>query len=73
MITDPMTIPNSKKARILWSFTLALMTFILSNWLQTYTAPIWVLFFMTPLTVILDKVYPNFKFEWTSSINRQLK
>ncbi|MEX1001413.1 MAG: RnfABCDGE type electron transport complex subunit D [Crocinitomicaceae bacterium] len=64
MITDPMTIPNSKKARMIWALVLATATFILSNWMQIYTAPIWVLFFMTPLTVFLDKIYPQLKFEW---------
>ena len=64
MITDPMTIPNSRKSRIIWSIILATATFMLSNWLQIYTAPIWVLFFMTPLTVLLDKVFPDMKFEW---------
>ncbi len=64
MITDPMTIPNSRKARILWSVILAGATFILTNWMQIYTAPIWVLFFMTPVTVFLDKIYPSLKFEW---------
>lgn len=64
MITDPMTIPNKRKARIIWAIILAGATFILSNWLQIYTAPIWVLFFMTPVTVFLDKVYPALKFEW---------
>lgn len=67
MITDPMTIPNSKKGRVLWSLILASATFVLSNWLQIYTAPIWVLFFMTPLTVFLDKIYPELKFEWIKS------
>lgn len=64
MITDPMTIPNAKKSRVIWAIILALLTFSLSNFMQIYTAPIWVLFFMTPLTVLLDKVYPAKKFEW---------
>ena len=64
MITDPMTTPNAKKSRIIWSILLAAITFFLSNWVQLYTAPIWVLFFMTPITVVLDKVYPDAKFEW---------
>lgn len=64
MITDPMTIPNSKKSRIIWSLVLAALTFYLTNWIQLYTAPIWILFFMTPITVLLDKVFPNKKFEW---------
>lgn len=71
MITDPMTIPNSKRSRIIWATVLALCTFGLTNWVQLYTAPIWVLFFMTPLTVILDKVYPSLKFEWKHAIKKQ--
>jgi len=67
MITDPMTIPNAKASRIIWALVLAIATFVLSNWMQIYTAPIWVLFAMTPLTVILDKIYPKLKFEWTSN------
>jgi Na+-transporting NADH:ubiquinone oxidoreductase subunit NqrB len=68
MITDPMTIPNARKSRIFWAAILAIATFILSNWMQIYTAPIWVLFFITPLTVFLDKIYPAVKFEWTKTI-----
>lgn len=64
MITDPMTTPNSKKSRIIWAIILASATFFMSNWVQLYTAPIWVLFFMTPITVLLDKIYPSAKFEW---------
>ena len=67
MITDPMTIPNSRKSRVIWSFILAGATFFLTNWIQLYTAPIWILFFMTPITVLLDKVFPNVKFEWNQS------
>jgi len=64
MITDPMTIPNSKRARVIWALILATATFVLSNWVQIYTAPIWILFFMTPQTVFLDKIYPSLKYEW---------
>ncbi|MFD1553343.1 Na+-transporting NADH:ubiquinone oxidoreductase, subunit NqrB [Putridiphycobacter roseus] len=67
MITDPMTIPNSKKARIIWASILAVATFILSTWMQLYTAPIWVLFFMPPLTLFFDKIYPYKKFEWNNN------
>ena len=72
MITDPMTIPNSRKARVLWSLILATATFILSNFMQIYTAPIWVLFFMTPITVLLDKVWPAVKFEWSTKTNTSI-
>ncbi|MFK8043878.1 MAG: RnfABCDGE type electron transport complex subunit D [Crocinitomicaceae bacterium] len=64
MITDPMTIPNSKKARIIWSCILAVATFICSAWMQLYTAPIWVLFCMAPLTIFLDRKIPENKYKW---------
>ena len=67
MITDPMTIPNSRKSRVIWSLILAGATFVLTNYIQIYTAPIWILFFMTPITVLLDKVFPSVKFEWYQS------
>jgi Na+-translocating ferredoxin:NAD+ oxidoreductase RnfD subunit len=67
MITDPMTIPNSKKARIIWSIILATVTFICSAWMQLYTAPIWVLFCMTPITIWLDKKIPEEKFKWITN------
>ena len=70
MITDPMTIPNAKKSRIIWALILAGSTFFLTNWMQIYTAPMWILFAMTPLTVLLDKIYPEIKYEWkTNSTN----
>lgn len=72
MITDPMTIPNAKKSRIIWALVLAAATFILTNWVQLYTAPIYILFFITPLTVLLDKVYPGLKFEWNRVSNKAI-
>lgn len=70
MITDPMTIPDSKRGRIIWSVLVSVLTFMLSNWMQIYTAPIWVIFFLTPITVLFDKVYPSSKFQWNSLTNK---
>lgn len=70
MITDPMTIPDSRKGRVLWSLIVSVLTFALSNWVQIYTAPIWVIFFLTPLTVLIDKVYPSSKFQWSTLTNK---
>jgi Na+-transporting NADH:ubiquinone oxidoreductase subunit NqrB len=70
MITDPMTIPDSRKGRVLWSLIVSVLTFALSNWVQIYTAPIWVIFFLTPLTVLIDKVYPSSKFQWNTLTNK---
>lgn len=64
MITDPMTIPNHKKARIPWAIAVALITFVLSQWFYVYTAAIWALFIVTPLTVLFDHWWEHKKFEW---------
>lgn len=67
MITDPVTTPNAPKARILWAAGIALVSFLLTNWLFLHTAPIWALFFIAPLTVFLDKKFKHKKFQWTPS------
>ncbi len=64
MITDPMTIPNHRKARIPWAVIVAFATFILSQWFYVYIAAIWALFIVTPLTVLFDHWLKYKKFEW---------
>jgi Na+-transporting NADH:ubiquinone oxidoreductase subunit NqrB len=64
MITDPMTIPDNKKARVPWAMMVAILTFILSTWYFSYAAAIWALFILSPLTVILDRAFKAPKFEW---------
>lgn len=65
MITDPVTTPNSSKARILWAALIGLVSFLVSNWLYVHTAPIWALFFIAPLTAILDRLFIHPKFKWS--------
>jgi len=64
MITDPMTIPNGKKARIIWAVLIAIVSFVAGSFFQLYTAPIWILFFFTPITVIFDRLWSDRKYEW---------
>jgi Na+-translocating ferredoxin:NAD+ oxidoreductase RnfD subunit len=64
MITDPATTPNHKKARIIWASGVALFTFYLQSFVQLHTAPIWALFFISPLTIIFDRMLKANKFEW---------
>ncbi len=65
MITDPMTAPNHPKGRILWAATLAVLAFVLTNWLYVFTAPIWALFMLAPFTPLIDKIFTKPKYEWT--------
>lgn len=64
MITDPVTTPNHKKSRAIWAIALGVISFILMNKFYIHTAPIWVLFFISPFTWVLDKIYVAEKFEW---------
>ena len=64
MITDPMTSPNSRKARLIWGAFLALTSFWLSSFMQLYTAPIWALFIWSLFTPIFDKIFIQPKFKW---------
>lgn len=67
MITDPMTTPNHRKARIIWVSLIAIVAFIVSNYVYIFAAPIWVLFFASPLTPVFDKIFTAQKFEWNQS------
>ena len=57
MITDPMTTPNHRTGRILWIGLLSFISFVLVTQFYFYSAPIWVLFFMSPLVPLVDKYW----------------
>jgi Na+-transporting NADH:ubiquinone oxidoreductase subunit NqrB len=64
MITDPRTIPNARRARLLWAVAIALLTFILRNFFFLSTAVFWALFTLAPLTILLDTIWQAPRFEW---------
>ena len=64
MITDPRTIPNAKPARIIWTFAIALITFILRNYFFMTTAVFFALFLAAPLTILLDWIFKDDRFDW---------
>lgn len=65
MITDPMTTPNHKHARILWSALLGIVLFVASNFFYIQTAAVWLLFVMSPFTPLFDKYFVAQKYSWT--------
>lgn len=73
MITDPMTTPNHKKARILWSAALGVALFIASNFFYIQTAAIWLLLIISPFTALFDRLFVAKKFEWRTSDNLKAK
>lgn len=64
MITDPRTIPNDKVTRLIWAVVIAGLSFWLETYFKVRGAPLWVLFFTAPITLILDKVRGGHAFQW---------
>lgn len=68
MITDPMTTPSKKSIRIFWTIAVAAISFTLTNFYYINASVQWVLFFATPLTPLLDKIFRGNAFQWRSAI-----
>ncbi len=66
MITDPKTAPQHPRARILWAVLLATGVFLVARVSYLATAPMWVLFFMSPLNILFQKYFPHAHFSWTN-------
>lgn len=64
MITDPRTTPNHNWTRGIWAFFIAGISFYLIEFQYLPTAPFWVLFFISPLTPILNKQTDAKAFQW---------
>lgn len=64
MITDPVSTPSSKTARIIWAALVGILAWVLTAWFYVFTAPIWALFLISPVTVLLDRVFLANKFQW---------
>ncbi|PCJ62789.1 MAG: Na+-transporting NADH:ubiquinone oxidoreductase, subunit NqrB [Bacteroidetes bacterium] len=73
MITDPMTTPNHKHARILWSVVLAVALFIASNFFYVQTAAVWILFGLSPFTPLFDRLFKAKKYEWNTPQELKIK
>ena len=64
MLTDPRSIPNSQKGRLVWSSAIALSTFILQHYFYLSTAIFWSLFIISPLTILFDTIWSAPRFNW---------
>ena len=64
MISDPMTIPNRRDARVAYAIIVALAAFLWHFALFKPNGLVWALFFCTPLVPIMDRLWPAEKFEW---------
>ncbi|MCB0395520.1 MAG: RnfABCDGE type electron transport complex subunit D [Flavobacteriales bacterium] len=64
MITDPMTTPRHAVARVAWAGLTGVLAFVLSGYMYIHTAPLWALFFMSPLTPLFDTIFTAPRFTW---------
>lgn len=69
MITDPKTAPQVPKARLIWALLLALGVFIVARTTYLATAPMWVLFALSPLSILFRKYFPAIEFSWQKAIS----
>lgn len=67
MITDPRTTPNHSATRAIWAAVIAGISFYLMEFHYLSAAPFWVLFFISPLTPILNKITQSNSFNWKSN------
>lgn len=72
MVTDPRSIPNARPARLIWACTIAGLTFILRNYAYLSTAVFWALFILSPLTLVLDRLWQADRFVWKGWAPRSL-
>lgn len=64
MISDPMTIPNHRRARLLFAAIVAASAIFWQYGLYKPNALVWALFLCTPLVPLLDRWWPAEKFQW---------
>ena len=67
MITDPMTSPCNKKVRVVWVIAVATISFYLANFHFINAAPLWVLFFATPIVPFIDRLAGAKAFQWQTN------
>lgn len=66
MITDPVTSPRHPRARLFWAAGVALLAFTMTHWFYLYTAPLYALIILAPMTPILNRIFPAERFRWSS-------
>ncbi len=65
MITDPVSTPSNPYARICWAALIGILAFYLSSYQFMNGAPLYALFFLSPLTILIDKFFIHSKFSWS--------
>ena len=64
MISDPMTIPDDRRARIAYALLVALLAYAWQFVLYRPNALVFALFLATPAVPLLDHLFPSRRFAW---------
>jgi Na+-transporting NADH:ubiquinone oxidoreductase subunit NqrB len=67
MISDPMTIPNRTRGRVLYAALVAGLAFTLQYGFFRTNALLWALFVLSPLVPVIDRLWPGPRCEWSST------
>jgi enediyne biosynthesis protein E5 len=68
MISDPRSTPDHRISRIFFAAMVAVFTYFFRFHLYLTDAPLLALFFISPSTVFLDKVWRDHRFFWEASL-----
>ena len=66
MISDPMTIPNRQRARVVYAIAVAALAFVWQFVLFKPNALLWALFLCSPGVPLLDRIWPGQKARWNA-------
>ena len=67
MISDPMTIPNHPRGRILYAALVAAIAYLWQYELYRSNALLWTLFLLSPTVPLWDRLWPAPKFAWSET------
>jgi Na+-transporting NADH:ubiquinone oxidoreductase subunit NqrB len=68
MISDPMTIPNDTRGRVLYAVLVALVAFVWTYvWFRPNGLP-WALFIATPLVPLIDRLWRAPRYAWRGTV-----
>lgn len=72
MITDPASTPSHKIARVVWAGSVGALAFYLQAYLWINGAPLWALFFLSPLTPLIDYIFKAEQFSWKATAQNKI-
>ena len=64
MITDPVSTPSHPVARVVWAMAIGTLAFYLQSYHFINGSPLWALFFLSPFTILIDKLFKHSNFKW---------